>query len=135
MKNIYVNMNTTKMKNNNRSRAVCKKIISIAEINGWSVSTDCSKNKCMQFEFSQFTPAGQDFNFSAELTNHDCQTLIEDIKGYYEGFDPDMEACLWIGENGHGKNGAPYHIKDIVDDMSAAEDMVYQLYLALDKAF
>lgn len=110
-----------------------QKIISIAEKEDWSVHVSELKNKCVQFEFSQFTPAGQDFNFSAEMTNRDTQTLIKNIKEYYENFDPDMEAYLWIGENGHGKNGAPYHIKDIVDDMSAAEDMVYQLYLALDK--
>lgn len=111
-----------------------KKIISIAEKNGWTVHISEIENKCVQFEFSQFTPAGQDFNFSAELRDRNPQTLVESIKEYYESFDPDAEACIWIGDDGHGKNGAPYHIKDIVDDMIAAEEMVYQFYLALNEA-
>lgn len=111
-----------------------KQIISISESEGWSVNTSNLENKCIQFEFSQFTPAGQDFNFSAELKDNDPQTLVKSIKDYYESFDPDSEAYLWIGENGHGKNGAPYHIKNIVDDMVAAEEKVYQLYIALYNA-
>lgn len=111
------------------------KIIAIAEANGWSVSTDEMRSGNIDFEFSKYTPAGQDFNFSAELTDDDAKTLIENIKSYYERFDVDEEASAWIGEDGHGKKGAPYHIKDIVRDMEAAEEMVYQLYNALNQAF
>lgn len=111
------------------------KIIAIAETNGWNVDTDEVKHGHIVFEFSQYTPAGQDFNFSAELTNGEVRTLIENIKEYYDGFDADAEAYLWIGDDGHGKNGAPYHIKDIVRDMKAAEEMVYHLYLVLNQTF
>lgn len=111
------------------------RIIAIAEAKGWSVNTDEEEQGHVVFEFSQYTPAGQDFNFSAELTNGEARTLIENIKEYYNGFDADAEAYLWIGNDGHGKNGAPYHIKDIVRDMEAAEEMVYHLYLALNQIF
>ena len=47
---------------------------------------------------------------------------------------PDYEAYLWIGTDGHGKNGAPYHIKDIVSDMEAAEAMINTLYETLKTA-
>lgn len=110
-------------------------IIAIAEANGWSVNTDETESGHIVFEFSKYTPAGQDFNFSAELTNGVLQTLVESIKEYYDRFDVDEEAYLWIGEDGHGKKGAPYHIKDIVQDMEAAEEMVYQLYKALNEIF
>lgn len=112
-----------------------QKIISVAKQKKWSVSTDETKEGHILFEFSQFTPAGQDFNFSATMTDGDPATLIEDIKRYYEGFDADEEAYLWIGPDGHGRNGAPYHIKDIVSDMEAAEEMIYQLYETLNKIF
>ena len=118
-----------------KSSAILEKIISIATNNGWSVNTNNFKNKCVQFEFSQFTPAGQDFNFCATLRENDPQILVENIKEYYYDYDSDAEAYLWIGEDGHGKNGAPYYIKDIVDDMEAAKEMIYQLYIELDKAF
>ena len=53
------------------------------------------------------------------------------VKTYYEDFDPDYEAYLWIGTDGHGKNGAPYRIKDIVSDMEQAEAMIEKLYETL----
>ena len=56
---------------------------------------------------------------------------ISEIEDYYEGFDPDYEAYLWIGTDGHGRNGAPYHIKDIVSDMEDAEAMIKTLYETL----
>ena len=64
----------------------------------------------------------------------DCiESLADEIEAYHEGFDPDYEASLWIGPDGHGHNGAPYHIKDIVADMEEAEDMVYGLLEAIRK--
>ena len=79
------------------------------------------------FEFSQFTPAGQDFFFSATMQEHSLESLVSDMEEYYEGFDADSEAYLWLDGNGHGKNGAPYHMKDVLADMEAAEDMVCRL--------
>lgn len=69
------------------------------------------------------------------MTDGNPAILIEEVKRYYESFDVDEEAYLWIGPDGHGQNGAPYHIKDIVSDMEAAEEMVYQLYEALNEIF
>ena len=57
------------------------------------------------------------------------------MKRYYEDFDPDYEAYLWIGDDGHGRNGAPYHIKDIVSDMEEAEEQIYELLQALEVEF
>ena len=62
---------------------------------------------------------------------NDTGSLISEIEDYYEGFDPDYEAYLWIGTDGHGRNGAPYHIKDIVSDMEDAEAMIKTLYETL----
>lgn len=45
-----------------------------------------------------------------------------------------LTTYLWIGTDGHGKNGAPYHIKDIVSDMEAAEAMIDTLYETLKTA-
>ena len=56
--------------------------------------------------------------------------FIDNIHEYYENFDVDEEAYIWIGSDGHGKNGAPYHIADIVKDMEEAEVMMADLYEA-----
>ena len=71
-----------------------QKITEIAEILGWSV------------DFSEPQNGKTDVNF-AKYNIHE----------YYENFDVDEEAYIWIGSDGHGKNGAPYHIADIVKDM------------------
>ena len=57
------------------------------------------------------------------------------IKCIEKNFDPDYEAYLWIGDDGHGRNGAPYHIKDIVSDMEEAEEQIYELLQALEVEF
>lgn len=111
-----------------------EQIITIANSLDWQVTADTSTPNIVEFEFSQYTPAGQDFDFCAEMKDNDPDTLLEGIKQYYEDYDPDYEAYLWIGADGHGKNGAPYHIKDIVSDMEAAEEMIDTLYQALKKA-
>lgn len=69
------------------------------------------------------------------MQNEDIDTLIAGMKRYYEDFDPDYEAYLWIGDDGHGRNGAPYHIKDIVSDMEEAEEQIYELLHALEVEF
>lgn len=108
-----------------------EQITNVAEGLGWQVSTGSSKPNVVEFEFQNYTPAGQDLNFSVEMKDDDPDSLLSEIQEYYEGYDPDYEAYLWIGTDGHGKNGAPYHIKDIVSDMEAAEEMINKLYEAL----
>lgn len=109
-----------------------EQITSVATGLGWHVDTT-SAPSIVEFEFSQYTPAGQDFNFSAEMKDNDPDSLLDDIERYYEAFDPDYEASLWIGDDGHGKRGAPYHIKDIVNDMEAADKMIDELHETLKK--
>lgn len=82
------------------------RITDIAEDKGWSVYTE-PKDALVEFEFSQSTDFGQDFSFSASMNDGDIYSLIKDVNDYYEGYDPDEEALLWVGSDGHGKNGAP----------------------------
>lgn len=109
-----------------------EQIISIAEAKGWSVYTE-EHDGVTTFEFHKFTPYGHDFSFTAEMTDNDPDTLTDDIDKYLDGYDADYEASFWIGEDGHGKKGAPYHIKDIVTDFEAAEDMTEELLEALQE--
>ena len=105
-------------------------VIQCGEADGWEVRAE-RQGKCVIFEFYKFTPAGQNFGFSAPMKGNCIDSLADDIEDYYEGFDPDYEASLWIGKDGHGLRGAPYHIMDIVADMEKAEEMVYGLLEAI----
>ena len=107
-----------------------QKITEIAEILGWSVDFSESQNGKTDVNFAKYNSYGQDFNFSVELEDDDMEAFIDNIHEYYENFDVDEEAYIWIGSDGHGKNGAPYHIADIVKDMEEAEVMMADLYEA-----
>ena len=112
---------------------IIDKITECAEANGWHVHTERYRDTALWlFEFSQYTKAGQDFNFSAEMRYADPDTLIKSVREYYENYDPNEEAYLWIGDDGHSKNGAPYRISDIVADMEDAESMVGTLLEAFE---
>lgn len=112
-----------------------QRITDIAQEKGWSVNVEDKNETRVLFEFQRYTKYGQDFLFNADMQNEDIDTLIAGMKRYYEDFDPDYEAYLWIGDDGHGRNGAPYHIKDIVSDMEEAEEQIYDLLQALEVEF
>lgn len=44
----------------------------------------------------------------------DMNDFWNDIERYLDNYDLDYETYFWLGEDGHGRNGAPYHIKDII---------------------
>ena len=110
-----------------------EKIIKIAETNSWAVSEETYVNG-KGLLFSKFSPAGQDFNIPIEP----CVSfgdLLGRIKEYHDNFDIDYETYIWIGTDGHGKNGAPYHIKDLVEDIEACHKMILELYNLLKEGY
>ena len=74
-----------------------RKVTDIAQEKGWSISVEDENKTSIQFEFQRYTKYGQDFNFNADMQDEDIDTLIAGMKRYYEDFDPDYEAYLWIG--------------------------------------
>ncbi|MDO4932013.1 MAG: hypothetical protein Q4E63_05095 [Prevotellaceae bacterium] len=112
-----------------------QKVKDIAHSNGWSVNVEDKDKSNVLFEFQRNTEHGQDFSFYAEMSEEKLDTLIGNIRQYFKDFDPDYEASLWIGDDGHGKCGAPYHIKDIVSDMEDAEVRIFELLNALETEF
>ena len=105
-----------------------QRIEEIANDNDWSVSfgeQDGQEN----IEFEGYTPAGQDLIISIWFDDKDesMSDVSAKIRDYAFNYDPDYEASLWIGEDGHGKNGAPYHLSDILADMEDAKQMIYDL--------
>lgn len=85
------------------------------------------------FEFSKFSPAGRDFSFSAEMKCANINSLIEHLEDYYEDFDVDYETYIWLDQWGHGKNGAPYRLRAVLEDSEAIEKMVEALLKAIKK--
>ena len=102
------------------------KIEKIAEELGWTVTWE--ENRYVMF--SQYSPAGQDFNCEIDYTTLD--EIGKKVFEYYKAFDVSYEAFLWLDEEGHGKNGAPYEMIDVYNDMKACEEMLCKLYQALE---
>jgi hypothetical protein len=78
------------------------------------------------FEFSTTSPAGMDFIF--EL--HDVETfndLLDKSNEYLNSYDPSYEAYLWLGNDGHGKNGAPSDMGDLYEDMVSIQEYIEDL--------
>ena len=106
-----------------------KQIEKAAEEAGWKVTIGKRDDGGYDIEFQMYTDFGQD------RTEPFYVQKLEDIKhevyDRYQSFDPSEEAALWIDESGHGKNGAPHDMEDILDDMKEVEKALENLSLTL----
>lgn len=103
---------------NNEIKELFEKI----EALGWSIVKEDEN----AYFLSKFSPAGQDFSIS--IVGGSLDDLIDSIEEVYENFDVSEEAYLWLDNTGHGKNGAPYDMRDVLEDMVACEQMILDLY-------
>lgn len=105
-----------------------QRIEEIANDNDWSVSFGEQRDETYA-EFESYTDAGQDLIVTIWIDNKDesMSDVSAKLRDYAFNYDPDEEASKWIGENGHGMNGAPYHLSDILADMEDAKQMIYDL--------
>lgn len=107
------------------------KIEKIAEELGWTVTWDENNDGTKFVNFSQYSPAGQDFN--VELEYKTLGEIEDKLREYYDSYDPSYEASLWLDDDGHGKNGAPYEMIDVYNDMKACEEMIDKLACAIEE--
>lgn len=98
-----------------------KTIENIAELCGWKVFIDNTT-----FEFEQMIGT-HDFVFAIQCEEKSLQSFVIQLENYLKNFDVDYETSIWIGKDGHGTNGAPYHIKDILDQMYLAKEQIAAL--------
>lgn len=92
---------------------------------GWNITDEDSS-----YLLSQYSPAGQDFNVSIEKSDN-VNEFINNIYKVYENYDVSEEVRLWTDESGHGKNGSPYEIEDLLEDMKWCKQAIYDLWCEL----
>ena len=102
---------------------VLNKVLDKIQAAGFTVTHECGN----QYNFGKYSPAGQDFSFTVEV-GYNLREFAQNILDYYDGFDVSCETYLWLGGDGHGRNGAPYDMKDLYEDMEACEEFIYELY-------
>lgn len=94
---------------------------------GWIVNV-CKINNEIIADFEQYTPAGEDFCFSA--AGKDFIDLITDIQDFTNCFDPEEHAAEC-----YNMPGAP-GLRELLDDAEYIKDkMLDPLYYALDRIY
>lgn len=88
---------------------------------GWNY-TDDAETITLQ-RYSDF-----DQDFFIELDSD--RDLYEQLYSYWQDFDPCSEAMKWLDEDGHGKNGAPYYMGDVLRDFENISDNLEDLIIA-----
>lgn len=99
-----------------------KKLIEKIEEHDFSV---CESES--DYYFGKYSSEGQDFGFYISKQDS-LDEYAHEIYAYYENYDPSEEASLWLDSSGHGKNGAPYRMIDVYNDMVECEGFIYELY-------
>lgn len=101
-----------------------EKYIHACESLGWTVREYDDGSA----ELSQYSPAGEDFGFCVETEN-----FAEEIRSYYNDFDPDEHAEMWIKAKLNGKSGIP-SIRRLIEDADAIDSMLEDLAIAVAQA-
>ena len=91
----------------------------------WSIDVEGEND----YRLGKYSPAGQDFSIIVE--GEEVDEIIESIYQAYENYDVSEETYLWLDNTGHGVNGAPYEMRDVLEDMEACEQMILDLYNTL----
>lgn len=93
---------------------------------GWDVQIN---NKTVTF--GRFSPYGRDFSFDIDISDN-VEDFLHNIYEYYENYDVSYETYIWLDDNGHGTNGAPYDMKDLYEDTEECEKYIKDLYGSLN---
>lgn len=118
-----------------RIQELVDKVTEVAEDDNWGVDNLDEKYNIVDLYFHKYSPMGQDFGFYVESQSGDINELLRAIENYHDNYDPDEEAALWIGPDGHGHNGAPYNLSDILEDMQDCKSNVKGLIDLLNQEF
>ena len=103
-----------------------EKLLEKAKSLGWTID-EIETNR---YEIGKFSPSGNDFHIVVD-TDGTPESFIEDLWSIYDNFDVSYEAYLWLDNQGHGMNGAPYDMRDVYNDMEACQKNILKLHDAL----
>ena len=73
--------------------------------------------------FYKTAPNGLDFSFEVDIGD-DINDFSRNINEAFMDYDVSYETYLWLDNTGHGKNGAPYEMEDVLEDMKACEQYI-----------
>ena len=104
-------------------RLLGKTVVDKIEENGFAVELE----EDGVYRFGRYSSAGQDFGFSIDI-GESPDEFVHNVLKCYNDFDVSYETYLWLDDTGHGRNGAPYDMKDVYEDMEECRSFIYELY-------
>ena len=78
--------------------------------------------------FYKTAPNGLDFSFEVDIGD-DINDFSRNINNTFMDYDVSYETYLWLDNTGHGKNGAPYELEDILEDIKACEQYIQDAHI------
>ena len=99
---------------------------SLAREAGWQVVFSNTDSRSV---LTFTTPLDYDGEFEIEVESTD--QVVRDVENAYLNFDLDEQTYIWLGPDGHGANGAPYHIRDVLRDMEIYNRRLGDLFFSL----
>ena len=113
-----------------------KQIVAAAERAGWNCTIERRKKNSYRENDYWYVCFNTDSRFNQDVCfEYDVNALgmiADEVYDTWQGYDPSEEAMLWVGSDGHGKNGAPDDIRDIIADMEEVESKLENLYTVLN---
>lgn len=104
-----------------------RKIFEKAVYLGW-----CIKEDGNYFFLSQKSPAGISVTIELKRTNS-MKKFIEIIFDAYRDFDVSSETMNWIDGTGHGINGAPYELENVLNEIKWCKNALCRLWYELEE--
>ena len=78
--------------------------------------------------FYKKAPNGLDFSFEADIGD-DINDFSRNIYNTFMDYDVSYETYLWLDNTGHGKNGAPYELEDVLEDIKDCEQYINDAHI------
>lgn len=87
-----------------------------------------NETKSVDVNLEIYSPAGRDvcveFTFEEGTTK---KQIHSEFESYYESYDVSFETYIWLDDEGHGKNGAPYEMESVLIDTQWVENELAEL--------
>lgn len=99
----------------------------------WSFSFTEDDNK-LNVTFSMHTKHGREYCIECEFNNKTTKNDIsETLQYHYDIFDVSEETYIYLDNTGHGKNGAPYELRQVLEDTEEIESSIESLVMEFSK--
>lgn len=98
-----------------------KRLVERAEELGWGCYIDADDSS---IEFSQASPAGEDFSFCAY--GNSAEEIVDSIREYAIDFDIEEHVKMWLDAKNNGISGVP-DIYTLVQDAEKIQNMLNEL--------